>query len=129
MWNNGKYTPHAVERTTEPDPDLGRIDFAENWNRKLYCDCFTTIRRASHKYKQYARYNLFFKGLYIGQVIVLQVQTFPLGKLPPITATLDTGCSPQQTRQIFQFYYPDVTDTTEMMLLLLQFTHRCPPTQ
>lgn len=89
---------------------IERLEFSTNWNKKLDCDVFTTLR-ISGRFK-------------IGQVVeVWEKKTFrgayrivDKKKLTNITMIndwvgyLDTGYNGKETQQIIQRMYPKITN-------------------
>lgn len=104
--------PDRLDSQPSPLPPLPEIEFSTNWNNKLVCQCFTTIRpwnpgkyRVGEKYriKCTARTNAvepFDAVLEVGK-------KFNLKDLPEITAALDTGYSKDETISIMNKMYPD----------------------
>ncbi len=87
--------------------DINEISFSENWNNKLNCACFSTIRL--HNPVKYAVGNKF-KVTLKGQLkphpaAVRTVTTFRLEQLTEGMALLDTGYSKSETIKIIQKMY------------------------
>ncbi|MCA0447675.1 MAG: hypothetical protein LCH54_15745 [Bacteroidetes bacterium] len=93
--------------------DLPQIKFTTNWNNKLACNCFTTIRpwnpdvykigttyliRHTDKNKSRDLMDPFKAELIAGN-------SFPLEKLPEISAALDTGYDRMKTMDIMRKMY------------------------
>lgn len=96
------------------------IDFSYNWNNKLECRAFTTLRRHNPtKYKEKETYAIRLKGDTLYEAICIAVKTFPLSKLNVFISYLDTGYSLEETMKIIQRMYRDATEETLFDLILL----------
>lgn len=75
------------------------INFSWNWNSKLYCKCFTTIRIANpHKYNQ-------LNGRDLGPGIIRDIKPFVIGWLTPFMAMLDMGLTVEKAKQTILTMY------------------------
>lgn len=101
---------------------LPNIDFSCNWNNKLNCKAFTTIRLFNAKTKVGNSYNIRLKGEVIKTAIVRDIKTFRLPQLTEYMAYLDTGYSKIETTgiitKIYQSRFADVEAQTFMFILL-----------
>jgi len=98
-----------------------RLDFSFNWNNKLDCSCFTTIRRHNpEKYKPDVVFEIFLKEQMKGRGYVVRVKTFRLELLDDFEAFLDTGYSSEETLGIIHKMYPDATLETLFDLVLIK---------
>jgi len=94
---------------------LPQVKFTHNWNNKLNCTCFTTIRpwdperfkvgqvyliRHTDKLKARDITNPF-------RAELVTASRFQLANLPEITAALDTGYSRQETLAMMQKMYQE----------------------
>lgn len=109
---------------------MKRINFSHNWNNKLCCKSFTTIRlRDDKKYKEGEKYNITLtKGkevtnVSIGRVIALK--HFKLDKLNEYIAHLDTGLNVKECRRTLLRLY-DKVDFTKQELSLILINHDTP---
>lgn len=90
------------------------ISFSYNWNSKLDCDCFTTIRlKNDRKYVPGNRYRIFLKGEFRGIADLVDVKYFKLEKLNNWMAMLDTGYGLDQTKGIISKMYSRKVDLKE----------------
>lgn len=96
------------------------LKFTYNWNKKLDCTAFTTIRIYNpQKHIQGERVNLLLKEKPIGLGVVKNVFPFYLHELTELIAYLDTGYNLQTTRDIIHKMYSKVDFTTQKIALLL----------
>ena len=76
---------------------MKRIKFSKNWNNKLNCDIFTTIRKSSvSKFKYYKsvlgqRFEVILKFEPFREVNLINVQELYLKEIPLHVLRLDTG--------------------------------------
>ena len=95
---------------------MERLTFSHNWNRKLDCDVFSTIRLwnpAKHyEGKEVEIYdNSVNPGRYKGRGKYAIVSEFKLNQLKPAAAMLDTGYSLEETINILKtMYFKKVPD-------------------
>lgn len=97
---------------------MERLNFSHNWNKKLDCDCFSTIRLwnpAKHfEGKEVEVYdNSTTPGRYKGRAVYAIVSEFTLNQLKPAAAMLDTGYSIEETRNILRTMYHKKVDNVE----------------
>lgn len=96
------------------------ISFSFNWNNKLECNAFTTIRIYSErKHVQGALFHVKLKGVDKGIIRLEEVKPFHLANLNSFIAYLDTGYSVENCTQIIHKMYPDVDFTKVKLALLL----------
>lgn len=107
---------------------MNRINFSHNWNRKLDCNVFSTIRLHNPAVyspgKTFEVYETTTKpARFRGRVEVVEVWPFYLHQLKPAMAMLDTGYSLPETINIIKTMYikdhPDI-DKTEFAYILLK---------
>ena len=108
------------------------ISFTCNWNNKLACDAFTTIRLFQpRKYVVGQSYNILLKGRHLADAVIVDIRRFLLDDLSNFVAYLDTGYSKENCTGIIRKMYPTVDfNTTNLSLILLHKTkptHITPP--
>ena len=89
---------------------MERLDFSTNWNKKLDCDVFSTIRRwnptVHFEGKEVDIYdNSVSPARYKGRAKYAIVSEFKLNQLKPAAAMLDTGYSLDETLNIIRTMY------------------------
>ena len=69
-----------------------RLEFTQNWNGKLNCDSFTTMRLHNPiKYCVGAVKQVYLKGIWKGNARIIDVKRIHLSDINQFTAKLDTG--------------------------------------
>lgn len=97
-----------------------KIIFSKNWNKKLYCHYYTTIRKSSAYYVPGEYYFVFQAGHAADhRALLITKKTILLEQLPEITAYLDTGMNQQQTKELFRSMYPQADWNTQKLDILL----------
>lgn len=82
------------------------VRFSTNWNNKLDCKCFTTIRL--HNDKKYVVgeiYDIYLNDEYRGPAKLLEKRKLHLQKINEFIARLDTGYSAAETKGILKKMY------------------------
>lgn len=105
---------------------MNKLTFSFNWNNKLDCNAFTTIRlRNDNKYYKGASFNtvLAQKGkeeINKGDVMVEEVKHFKIDKINEFVALLDTGyCRADCIKTIQTMYKNIVPDWNKQDLSLI----------
>ena len=96
------------------------LKFSYNWNKKLDCRAFTTIRLyqpAKHYRGQSVRVLL--KDNCIAEGMVHDVQAFYLTQMNTYMAWIDTGYSVEEAQAIIRKMYPKVDFSQQRLALLL----------
>jgi hypothetical protein len=93
-------------------PDLPEVRFTTNWNNKLQCHCFSSIRPWNPgKYTPGTRYLIRFVDktnedkIDPFEAVLVTGHSFDLDRVPEITAALDTGYSREETINIMRKMY------------------------
>lgn len=101
------------------------FDFSKNWNGKLNCDYFTTIRLANRaKYYLGARGMVRLDGKPKGMATVIQCKTFLLMDLNEFTARIDTGLSQADCAEMIRLMYknkPINWNVQPLVLVLMKY--------
>jgi hypothetical protein len=96
------------------------LKFSYNWNHKLDCNAFTTIRLYnSQKHIPGQEVNILLNEKSIGTGAIKDVVLFQLDKLNSFTSFLDTGYSVEETKKIFYKMYPKVNFSITQLALIL----------
>lgn len=101
------------------------IKFTTNWNNKLHCKAFTTIRmRNDSVYHEFARLKVEYEKEGISfEAEVLRVKPFMLDNLTNHDAFLDTGYNKTVTISIIETMYKNKNinvHSTEFVLITLK---------
>lgn len=114
-------------------PDmLDNLDFGENWNHKLDCDCYTTFRINSAKYTPGKKLNVRLKKQdhHIAQIINVKPMYLAEACNSQLLTYLDTGYSPTEFRKIVENMYKnmvkDVNSTLFVLVLLKKIKPQAP---
>ena len=105
------------------------LDFSYNWNSKLRCRNFTTLRlRNDGKYHKGARFEVSMQGYPKGKAKVVDVKIIKLDQINEWIARLDTGYSAQETKDIIKKMYKDKPcinwETQELLYVLLAWENQ-----
>ena len=109
-------------------PSNGKyIRFQRNWNNKLSCNYFTTIRLPRDNYKVDNTLKLMLQenGIYrdMGYVKIIEVKPIRPYQINDWMAFLDAGMSADKLREMFYFMYKDKVDDfekTELVYMILE---------
>ena len=98
---------------------MDEIRFSNNWNNKLDCNAFTTIRIASKKYVVGHEYEIITPTKrFTGKVI--QIKNFWLHNMNDYIAYLDTGYNTKDCTDILRRMYQTVDfQKTPLSLILI----------
>lgn len=96
------------------------INFSYNWNNKLTCKCFTSIRIANdNKYREGLEYDILLKNKFLKKCKLVKVEKIFLSELDEFRAYCDTGYNLQSTKDIILKMYPKINfEKTKIALLL-----------
>lgn len=98
------------------------IRFTTNWNNKLDCKSFTTLRPAPTKYEEGCTYQIYLKDKYLGDARVLEIREFKVDSINEFIAQIDTGYTAKECKIIMQRMYKG--KVSRVALLLLRYTNR-----
>ena len=102
-----------------------RITFNYNWNGKLFCNCFTTIRlRNDEKYRVGYEYDVILKGQNSGPAICCGIKHFKLAELNDFTAMIDTGYNKQDCTAMLKTMYKNIVTNWETQFLSIILLRR-----
>lgn len=100
------------------------LHFTHNWNNKLDCKAFTTIRIYNErKHVKGARFNIILKRTENkGMGVIHDVKPFLLAQLNSFMSYLDTGYPVEQCRNIMERMYSkmDLTKTKFALILIVK---------
>lgn len=101
---------------------MNNLVFSYNWNNKLECKAFTTLRLHNpKKYQVGAEFEVYLqeKGKQAqpkGRVIIQAVKTIDAEQINDFIAFIDTGYSRAQTLQILQRMYKQANPKLDLIL-------------
>lgn len=103
--------------------DKQRLEFEQNWNNKLNCNSFTTIRlHDPRKYCIDAVMSVYLKGIWKGDAKVIDVKTISLDQMNNYISLLDLGLCPDKAKETIRSLYkkqPYVNWQTQQLDLVL----------
>ena len=95
------------------------INFFQNWNNKLSCDYFTTIRPDWDYYKKGEIYTIVLNKIFQYEGQILEIRRFYLKDLNQYMSFLDAGLSPELLRAQIVKMYPKKDFKVELLNILL----------
>ncbi|MFI1771019.1 ASCH domain-containing protein [Thalassobellus citreus] len=99
------------------------INFSTNWNNKLDCKCFTTIRlKNSNKYKLNHEYPILLNRKLVKRAEIIDIKTIFFNQIDEYIARLDTGYSAYETKEILKKMYSKVNLETQPFSFILLAT-------
>jgi uncharacterized protein YqfB (UPF0267 family) len=102
---------------------MQKISFSYNWNNKLNCNAFSTIRlKQPSKYVLGEIYEIYLKKeqkpLFNAQI--MDIKYFTIDKINEFMAYIDTGYSKEKCQNIIRTMYPKVDfEIKELCFILL----------
>ena len=89
-----------------PSGSSNELKFSHNYNGKLKCDYFTTIRLHNEKkFRPGNKLQVCWSGQWCDDVEVMDRKVFFLKDLNAFMAFLDTGCSVEETKKMIHTMY------------------------
>lgn len=104
------------------------INFSHNWNGKLYCKWFTTLRPHNpHAYIVGQRYDIRLEGRDIGPGTIRDIKLVTLAQITPYMAALDAGMGLAEFKALIYNWYKNRGynwQTQEFDFMLIQQTEK-----
>lgn len=104
LFENTEINETATTTAPEVVPILDSIEFSFNWNDKLCCRCFTTIR-LSGRYNVGDEVNIILKKQFIGVATIRCKEQRLLEQIKDFIAYVDTGYNAEKTKEILTTMY------------------------
>lgn len=99
------------------------ISFNYNWNNKLFCKYFSTLRAYNpDKYVIGDYYDVYLKEEYLGKVKLMDVRKFKSTNLNAFICAMDTGYSVEETKKILYRMYKK--KEMDLHFLLLKWVNK-----
>ena len=99
---------------------MNKLEFSTNWNNKLDCKCFTTIRiYNARKHFKGNVFDVFLKNQHKSKVEILSVGNIKINDLTDYICYLDTGYSRAETIEILHKMYPRIDFKTQHLAIVL----------
>ncbi len=103
------------------------LPFSYNWNNKLDCLAFTTIRLYNpNKHIPGVKVDPVLKGQSKGPGTIVEVKPFLLQNLNPYMSYLDTGYNVEECTKIIRTMYPKIDFTTKKLAFILIVKDKTP---
>lgn len=67
------------------------LDFSYNWNKKLDCNIFTTVRLSHNRYYANAKKTVYLKKQVYSNIVILEVINCRLDQVKPWIKMMDVG--------------------------------------
>ena len=105
---------------------MDRISFSYNWNNKLHCNFFTTIRALNPgKYHSGVQHEVFLKDDSLGIAEVVSVKAIYGRDINEYIAGIDTGYTVEETLKILSLMYKCDASTKQFSFVLYKYlAHR-----
>ncbi len=104
---------------------MKRINFAKNWNGKLHCESFSSLRLENiEKNIVGDEYAVWLGERVYSCAVLVSARVLPLSELTEEMAYLDTGLSLKETKELLREFYPEITEETKMHYLIFKVTRR-----
>lgn len=101
------------------------IDFQQNYNGKLFCQCFNDVVLNTQQYQVGQTYTLTLKGLELGKVQVVALHVFPFQKISDPISFLTTGKPAVYLAQLLRRgAYTATATIPELLHIVFQYQER-----
>lgn len=105
---------------------LKQTKFSTNWNKKLFCTAFTTLRRPSPYYQVGDIHEILLNGFAIKTAKIIAIDEIPTDLLKERECRLDTGLSKHETVEIFTRMYGSIPPKMYFITFLTQEVRQIP---
>ena len=105
---------------------LKEVKFSTNWNHKVYCQSFTSIRLKTDYWRKGEYYNIMLKNNFVGIAQLVAISVFRLSEITLPMALLDTGYNKEETIDIIKKMYSTKNinwDTQDLVWLIFDQIH------
>lgn len=105
------------QKIIKPKVNLEDINFSQNWNNKLSCECFSTFRMHNpNKYYVGAIRNINLKTKRIKQAIIKSLHTLKLSEVTEGMALIDTALTKAEFQLMINTMYKKIVTNFETQL-------------
>lgn len=106
-------------KTIDQQEGKDELQFGYNWNNKLDCKYFTTIRAYNpEKYRPGNTHRVFLNKKYIFNASVMDMRCIKGKQLNPFICGLDTGYSVEETKEVLERMYKKDIEEMSFSLVL-----------
>lgn len=95
------------------------LKFSTNWNNKLDCKAFTTLRLPNQKYAIGKEFNITLNGVSKGTGVIHSIKLIAYQDINEYIARIDTGYSAKECKDILRKMYPNVDFTVQKLAFIL----------
>lgn len=111
--------------------NIKTLSFSYNWNNKLHCKAFTTIRLKSNKFIVGENYKIIQKTpkdslINHGLAKLVSIKQFTLDEINEYMARIDTGYSLEECRKIILTMYKNKNIDWKTQLLVMPLLVKLP---
>jgi hypothetical protein len=99
--------------------ELDNLNFSYNWNNKLQCKAYTTLRLFGNKYHVGKRFNVTLNNQPMHVAEVIEIKKIRLQDINEYIAHIDTGYSTIECRDIITRMYRSVDFRTAFLAFVL----------
>lgn len=100
-----------------------KTNFSKNWNNKLDCDCFTTLRLSSSKYQVGQIHEIILDGKHKKFAKIIEIKSLKLSQINEFIGHLDTGMDAKATKELMIRMYSKYSinwETKQLYLILFK---------
>jgi hypothetical protein len=94
------------------------LHFAQNFNHKLDCEYFTSIRPQRDIYQFGAEIDIYCQEHFLKKANIISIKTLTLDELDDWTAFLDAGMNKHELTTLLKTFYPEAESLLFNVLLL-----------
>jgi hypothetical protein len=100
---------------------MEKLKFSQNWNSKLDCQFFTTIRIQNKKYSCGNTFDIILNDQYLKTCKIVEIKNFKILQLNDFMSFIDAGMNKIDLYQLLSRFYPkqNINDL-EWQFILLQ---------
>ena len=96
-----------------------QINFTTNWNNKLYCDHYTTIRLASPYYQVGRFYDIELRKECLHTARIIDIRFLKLENINTFISYIDAGLSVEDFKTLMNRFYKDKDWSTQRLIMIL----------
>ncbi len=104
---------------------LLQTKFSNNWNNKLDCNCFTTVRIDSNKYKLNDVHAIIENGVLKKKAIIRSIKRMYLHEITNEIAYLDVGKDAEYLKNLLNIMYKNKGVNFSMQKLVVIYFQTC----
>ncbi|MDI9857694.1 hypothetical protein [Flectobacillus roseus] len=94
------------------------LHFAQNFNHKLDCEYFTSIRPQRDIYQIGKKMDIYCQNHFLKKATIISIKTLTLAELDDWTAFLDAGMNRLKLTALLKTFYPEAESLLFNVLLL-----------